>query len=140
MDISEQIMPRLTHLQKCVHSKPYNVLHVPSFLLGCFVVIMISSLQPLFRSILGSVLIGVLRIIKYSVIGGGVGLIIMVLTSDQSKQPTKARQSKHHEGDFQPIGINTLQTKVNKHSRPTQAPEPVTVTSAAYETFIKRAE
>ncbi|CDO95442.1 unnamed protein product [Kluyveromyces dobzhanskii CBS 2104] len=106
---------------------------------------MISSLQPLFKSLLGSVLIGVLRLIKYSVIIGGVVLIIMVLTSNQLKQdvPSSTPQQREHlKDDFKPMGIDSLETTVRHNKKSSHTPETPHVTngtSAAYESFIRRA-
>lgn len=99
---------------------------------------MISFLQPLFRSLLGSVLIAFISLIKYVVIVGGLAVIVIVMTSEKSPQPQQSeREDSRHYSDFDPIGINSLE--VTQNGPPAETPKKV-VNTAAYESFIRRAE
>lgn len=83
-----------------VRTEPTNVIHLPSFLLGCFVTITVSVLIPLMKLFLGGLLLTLVTLLKYLVICGGVVAFILLLTvGGKTKNPLQGsrmqlRQSK----------------------------------------------
>lgn len=83
-------------MQRHIKVTPYNQLHIPSFLLGCCATILISSLQSLFSSLLGDVVIGILRLTKYAVMMEGIVLIIKILMADEQDRAKKSSSANSH--------------------------------------------
>lgn len=78
-----------------VRTEPTNVVHLPSFLLGCFVTVMIFSLVPVMKLFLGSLLLTTITVLKYLVIGGGVIACVMVITSRNGEDTNKIKSLRH---------------------------------------------
>lgn len=68
--------------------EPLNEIHLPSFVLGCSVMITISLLGPFMKMFVGGILLTVVTLVKYIVIIGGITACIVILTT-KNKVPEK---------------------------------------------------
>ncbi|QLQ79706.1 hypothetical protein HG537_0C03540 [Torulaspora globosa] len=68
---------------------PVNEIHLPSFVLGCSVMISVSLLGPFVRLFIGGILLTVITLIKYLVIIGGITACVLVLTNKNSDTMSK---------------------------------------------------
>lgn len=85
--------PWIERVRGQIRIKPYDILHFPSFLLGCFITINLILLEPIFFSLLGGLLISIITLLKYSVIVGGVVVCGVVLTSKENKSSLANKSS-----------------------------------------------
>lgn len=81
---------RYTQLQAKFEKTSLKDIHAPSFLLGCFSTILLLVLQPVFRALVGGILVSVITVIKYIVIVGGVTLCGVILTSKRVGRAERA--------------------------------------------------
>lgn len=87
---------------------PLNEIHLPSFVLGCSVMITISLLGPFMKMFVGGILLTVITLIKYIVIIGGITACVLILG-------TKNRDGHLVE---QPQGAIKEPKKVKRDSKP----------------------
>lgn len=85
-----------------VRTEPTDVVHLPSFLLGCFVTVMIFSLVPVMKLFLGSLLLTTITVLKCLVIGGGIIACIIVVTSRNSEGTSKIKSLRHSKPELPP--------------------------------------
>lgn len=78
-----------------IHTEPTNIVHLPSFLLGCFVTVTIFSLIPVMKLFVGSLLSTVVALFKYLVVGGGIIACIMVITTRSGESTSKSKSLRH---------------------------------------------
>ncbi|CAR30780.1 ZYRO0E02024p [Zygosaccharomyces rouxii] len=102
-----------------VRTEPTNVIHLPSFLLGCFVTVTIFSLIPVMKLFLGSLLSTVVTLLKYLVIGGGIIACIMVITTRGGEDTSKSKSLRHDKQELLPKKEQIPKVK------PTAVPQPL---------------
>lgn len=71
-----------------VRVDPLNEIHLPSFVLGCSVIITLSLLGPFMKIFVGGVLLTLVTLVKYMVIIGGITACGLILSS-RNKEPNK---------------------------------------------------
>lgn len=141
------LKPYYTRFKGMVHTTPYDIIHLPSFLLGCFLTLNLILLEPVFRTLVGGVLISAITLIKYCAIIGGVILCSAVLASKDGKVTLKkkdehinpklnARQQfiSQVDNDFEIVGYNDLTDVRSK-----EVQKEANVEEFVYEDFIQRA-
>ncbi|GAV54348.1 hypothetical protein ZYGR_0AL00800 [Zygosaccharomyces rouxii] len=94
-----------------VRTEPTDVVHLPSFLLGCFVTVTIFSLIPVMKLFVGSLLSTVVTLFKYFVIGGGIIACIMVVTNRGSEDTSKSKSLRHDKHELLPKKKATFDDK-----------------------------
>lgn len=72
---------------------PVNEIHLPSFVLGCSVMISVSLLGPFVRLFIGGILLTVITLVKYLVIIGGITACALVLTTKNKNGDTMNQKS-----------------------------------------------
>lgn len=86
-----------------VRTYPLNEIHLPSFLLGCFVVISFSLIGPLMKVFVGGILLTTITLLKYMVIIGGIVACIFVLTSKNTESNAEPKANKKYREDQPPM-------------------------------------
>ncbi|QLL32828.1 hypothetical protein HG536_0D03500 [Torulaspora globosa] len=76
---------------------PVNEIHLPSFVLGCSVMISVSLLGPFIRMFIGGILLTIITLIKYLVIIGGITACVLVLTTkNKNGDMMKKKPAEEH--------------------------------------------
>lgn len=74
---------------------PVNEIHLPSFVLGCSVMISVSLLGPFVKMFVGGLLLTVITLVKYVVIIGGITACVLVVTSkNKTGKSSKEKTAK----------------------------------------------
>ncbi|CAR24948.1 hypothetical protein ACU8KH_04855 [Lachancea thermotolerans] len=128
-------------LEAAVGESSFKDVHLPSFLLGCFATILLLVLEPVFKALVGGILVSVVTVVKYLVVVGGVVLCGLILTSkgtaQEASQPEPLVDPRDHfiknasPDDLNVVGYNEMKT-----GRRRRKPKPVKNT---YDTFVRQA-
>lgn len=131
-----------------------GAVHVPSFLLGCFITISLALMEPLLRALVGGLIVTAVQLIKYSVMVCGIVLCgVIVLSKDKKRSamegstPVKLEDTQiptprdqfieDASNDFDIVGYNSMTS--SKHRKHTEPITPARTEENAYENFIQMA-
>ncbi|CUS23643.1 LAQU0S11e01002g1_1 [Lachancea quebecensis] len=128
-------------LEVAVGESNFKDVHVPSFLLGCFFTVLLLVLEPVFKALVGGILVSVVTVAKYLVIVGGVVLCGMVLTSKGTAKEAPPLEQlvdprDHFIQSASPDDLNVVGYNEMKTGKRRRKPKSVKNT---YETFVRQA-
>ncbi|QLG70364.1 hypothetical protein HG535_0A03030 [Zygotorulaspora mrakii] len=87
-------------LQAKVRTDPVDEIHLPSFILGSFLVLSLSLVGPFLKVFIGNILLSLITVVKYAVVVGGIAACITLGrknndTALQGNEANKKPTRKH---------------------------------------------